>query len=126
MTKILVVEDEESLATALKEKVVKEGMEGDVARNGELGLELALRKHPDLILLDIIMPVMDGITMLKKLRDDEWGRSVPVIILTSFAQHRGETNIPVSAGFELEAEGYIDKPVSPESLLKQVGAMLKK
>jgi DNA-binding response OmpR family regulator len=46
-------------------------------------------------------------------------------MLTSFAQHRGKTNIPVDAGLELEAEGYIEKPISPEALLKQVKSMLK-
>lgn len=106
MSKILVVEDEESLATALKEKVVKEGMEGEIAKNGKQGLELALRGHPDLILLDIIMPVMDGITMLKKLRGDEWGRTVPVIILTNLsdAEKVAETIDQNVSGYLVKAD----------------------
>ncbi len=53
------------------------------ARNGEQGLHLALEKHPDLVILDLLMPEMDGLTMIKKLREDEWGKNVPVIILTN-------------------------------------------
>ncbi len=53
------------------------------AKDGEEGLAIALREHPDLILLDLMMPKMDGMTMLKKVRADEWGRGVPVIILTN-------------------------------------------
>ena len=52
-------------------------------KNGEVGLERALKERPDLILLDIIMPVMDGMTMLAKLRTDKWGKDVPVIMLTN-------------------------------------------
>ena len=83
---ILVVEDEASLLMALVEKFSHEGFSVLEAKNGEEGLESALKNHPDMILLDIIMPRMDGITMLKKLRQtNEWGKHVPVIILTNLS-----------------------------------------
>ncbi len=85
MKKILIVEDEESVINILSDKFSQEGFEILKARNGEEGLELALEKHPDLILLDIIMPKMDGITMLNKLREDEWGKEVPVVVLTNLS-----------------------------------------
>lgn len=89
--KILIVEDELSLRNALSDKLLREGFEIVEAKNGEEGLEVALREHPDLILIDIIMPVMDGMTMLKKLRDeDEWGKTVPVIILTNLTSDNEE------------------------------------
>ncbi|MFH0874281.1 MAG: response regulator [Candidatus Komeilibacteria bacterium] len=81
--KILITEDETLLRNALGEKLRLEGFEVLAAENGQKGLELALAEHPDLILLDIIMPVMDGLTMLKQLRQDAWGKTAPVILLTN-------------------------------------------
>jgi len=80
---ILVVEDEPAQASVLKERFAKEGFSVLGAKNGEEGLEYALANHPDVILLDVILPVMDGLTMLRKLRADEWGRDAKVIVLTA-------------------------------------------
>lgn len=80
---ILIVEDEKSLIDTLNKKFHLEGFKVLLAMDGEQGLERALSEHPDLILLDIIMPKMDGMTMLKELRKDQWGKDVPVIILTN-------------------------------------------
>lgn len=85
MKKILIIEDETSLNNVLSDKITSEGFEVLHANNGEDGLRTAFSNHPDLILLDIIMPKMDGITMLTKLREDEWGKTVPVIILTNLS-----------------------------------------
>ena len=83
--KILIIEDEAMTLSALKEKFMDEGFYVAVAKNGEEGLEEAFLEKPDLILLDIIMPKMDGITMLKKLQNDERGKKIPVIILTNLS-----------------------------------------
>ena len=83
--KILIVEDEQDLRQTLVDKLTREGFDVLEAKNGEEGLKAALKEHPDLILLDIIMPVMDGMTMMKKIREDEWGRGVPVIMLTNLS-----------------------------------------
>lgn len=80
--KILVVEDEQLTRQALVDELKSEGFQTLEADNGEAGLETALKEHPDLILLDIVMPKMDGITMMTKLREDVWGRDVPIIMLT--------------------------------------------
>lgn len=90
MKKILIVEDEIALLEALTEKL-KQDFEVLQAKNGQEGLQQALNLHPDLILLDIIMPVMDGMTMLTKLRSDEWGKSVPVIVLTNLSDEQKVT-----------------------------------
>ena len=82
---ILVVEDEISLLNALRDKLTREHFAVLEAKNGEEGLEVALREHPDLILLDIVMPKMDGMTVLRKLREDLWGKSAKVIILTNLS-----------------------------------------
>lgn len=81
--KILIVEDEVSLRNILRDKLSSEGFAILEAKNGKEGLELAFSEHPDLILLDIVMPIMDGITMLKRLRTDVWGKNAKVITLTN-------------------------------------------
>jgi DNA-binding response OmpR family regulator len=82
--KLLIVEDEPSARKVMAEKFTREGFDVEMAVNGEEGLAFAIKHHPDLVLLDIIMPKMDGITMLQKLREDsDWGKQVPVIILTN-------------------------------------------
>jgi len=82
---ILIVEDEAPLRQALADKLGREGFKVLEAVNGQEGLERALKEHPDLILLDIAMPIMDGTTMLKNLRKDKWGKRVSVIILTNYS-----------------------------------------
>lgn len=82
---ILIVEDETPLRSALQEKFTREGFSVLEARDGEEGLNAALEKHPDIILLDIIMPKMDGLTVLKKLQEDSSGKDIPVILLTNLS-----------------------------------------
>ena len=83
--RILIAEDEESMRSALADKIRYAGFaEPLTAKNGEEGLLLALREHPDLLLVDILMPKMDGITMIKKIRKDSWGKTAKIIILTNF------------------------------------------
>ena len=123
--KILVVDDDPIFVEATK-TVLETQYQVVTAKDGDEGLIKAQQEKPSLILLDIIMPTKDGFHVCKQLKQDAALAEIPVIILTSFARHRGETKIPVSAGLELEAEGYIDKPVSPDELLKQVGALLRK
>ncbi len=80
--KILVIDDDDNLRLALSDKLAMEGFSVLEAENGKKGLEKALETHPDLVVLDIMMPVMNGIDMLKELRKDEWGKKVKVIMLT--------------------------------------------
>ena len=84
-TILLIVEDDIALMKALCGKFNREGFDVLEAKNGKEGLEIAIKNNPALILLDIVMPVMDGITMLKKLREDKKGKDIPVIILTNLA-----------------------------------------
>lgn len=88
--KVLLVEDEEQIITILKEKIAQAGAEVIVARNGEEGLKKAFDNRPDLILLDILMPGMDGIEMLKRLRDDKWGKKARVVVLTNLSHDSRE------------------------------------
>lgn len=81
--KVLIVEDERSIVTALAAGFDRQEVEVLTALDGEEGLKVALKERPHLILLDLVMPIMDGITMLHKLREDDWGKDVKVIILTN-------------------------------------------
>jgi DNA-binding response OmpR family regulator len=81
--KILLVEDDASLSEMYQSKLSIEGFDVVIARNGGEGLQVALSTKPDLILLDIMLPGLDGMTVMKRLRDDPWGKSVPIIILTN-------------------------------------------
>lgn len=84
---ILLIEDESSLRNAIADILEFEGFSVTHAKNGGEGLDLAFKEHPDLILLDLLMPVMDGFTMLEKLRADEkWGKNAPVILLTNVTE----------------------------------------
>lgn len=88
---ILVVEDEKSLRDAIVDILhFREFIHIDEAKNGKEGLKSALLNHPDIILLDLIMPDMDGATALKKIREDSWGKNVPVIILTNLSSRTEE------------------------------------
>ncbi len=83
--KILIIEDEMSIRKALNEKFVLEGFDVVEAANGEIGLEVASKEKPDLILLDIIMPYMDGVTFFKIFKKTEEGKDLPIIILSNLS-----------------------------------------
>lgn len=85
---ILIVEDEEASLKVLSTKFNHEGFNVLEARDGEEGLIIAIKEKPDIILLDIIMPKMDGMTFLKELRKDSWGKNIPVIILTNLSDDK--------------------------------------
>lgn len=83
--KILIVEDDKSVRVVLGNELKRLGYAIFEAENGEAAVALALIEHPDLILLDVVLPKMHGIEMLRKLQEDMWGKTVPVVLLTNFA-----------------------------------------
>jgi two-component system alkaline phosphatase synthesis response regulator PhoP len=124
--KILLVDDDVDFVESTKTILESKPYEVIVASNGDEGLRKAKEEKPDLILLDVIMPVKDGFTAAEQLKKDPQLRKIPTLMLTAFAEKSIETSIPVSRGFTLETEDYIDKPVSPEELLARVEKHLKK
>lgn len=96
-TILLVVEDEAAIRTALAEELEDAGYRVLTAENGDQGLKLALTEKPQLILLDILMPVMNGITMMGKLREgSEWGKKVPIILLTNLSPNEDKIITAIS------------------------------
>ena len=124
--KILLVDDDIDFVESTKIVLESKPYEVIVALEGDEALRKARQEKPDLILLDIIMPVKDGFTAAEQLKEDPQLSKIPTLMLTSFSARRGETAIPVSRGFALDVEDYIEKPVSPEELLAIVEKYLKK
>ncbi len=120
-TKILIVDDEKDIIEFLQYNFDKEGYQVYTARNGEKGRELAIKVKPDLIILDIMMPGMDGVELCKELRETPEFEDTLIIFLTA----RGEDYSQI-AGFEVGADDYITKPVRPRVLLARVKALLKR
>jgi DNA-binding response OmpR family regulator len=119
--KILIVEDEESLLNVLVDKFTAEKFVVFSAKNGFEGLDIALKEKPDIILLDIVMPKMDGLTMLRELREDESGKNIKVIILTNLS---GEDSM--AEAMDNGSFGYLIKSDwKIEDLVKKVEEKLK-
>lgn len=119
--KVLIIEDEEPLAKALASGLAGNEFEVLTAPDGEAGLKMALAEKPSLILLDLFMPKMDGITMLKKLREDEWGNKVKVVILTNL-----EDRDKLAAAVENKVYDYLIKSNwNISDVLKKVRIELK-
>ncbi|OGE73717.1 MAG: hypothetical protein A3C49_00700 [Candidatus Doudnabacteria bacterium RIFCSPHIGHO2_02_FULL_42_25] len=103
-TKILIVEDEEILLTALAEELKQEGFDAVGAKDGEEGVAKAASEMPDLILLDLVMPKLDGIGALKQLKENDQTKNIPVVILTNLSDYD-----KVSDALSLGAMDYLVK-----------------
>ena len=121
MKKLLIVDDDSTLRAMYEGRFFGEAFTTITAGNGEEGLEVALKEHPDLILLDVDMPKMDGVTMMKRLRMDIWGKTVPIILLTNL-----DTNDTILQSIvESEPSYYLLKDqVDPEDVFEKVQEVL--
>lgn len=120
---ILIVEDEKSLREALVDILKLKNFVTLEAKNGREGLELALAKHPDAILLDLIMPEMDGMTALKKLREDVWGDRAVVIILTNLSAING--NLAADVAVNRPTHYLIKSDWKLHDIVKKIEELLK-
>lgn len=121
--KILIVDDEEAIQKAISDILSNQGFAAQVAKDGEEGLTIALKERPDLILLDILMPKMDGMIMLQRLRANDWGKNVPVIILTNVAP---SSNSVIDSVLQNEPAYYLVKSdVKLEGIVEKVKEVLK-
>ena len=119
MTRVLIVEDNSDLAFGLRNNLEIEGYGVDVAADGVEGLALARARRPDLVVLDLMLPGLDGYRVLKQMRDE--GLIMPVLILTA----RGEEADKVR-GFRLGADDYVTKPFGVLELLARIEALLRR
>jgi len=116
---ILVVEDEVSIATLLKYNLEKAGFEVLIAHDGKEGLDLAIEKSPDLMLLDLMLPTMDGMEVCKEIRSRK--KIIPIIMLTA-----KDDEFDKVLGLELGADDYMTKPFSPREVIARVKAVLRR
>ncbi|MEK9199093.1 response regulator transcription factor [Ureibacillus sp. 179-F W5.1 NHS] len=116
---ILVVEDEVSIATLLKYNLERVGYEVLLAHDGKVGLDMAIEHSPDLILLDLMLPTMDGMEVCKELRSQK--RNIPIIMLTA-----RDDEFDKVLGLELGADDYMTKPFSPREVVARVKAVLRR
>jgi two-component system alkaline phosphatase synthesis response regulator PhoP len=118
--KILIVEDEPDIREAMAEAIAEAGYQVLTAENGQIGFDKAVTEQPDLILLDIVMPVLDGLSTMKKLRQDPRGRNLKIIMLTSMDDVHN-----VGAAHEYSITDYLIKPHSSlDDIVKKVKQVL--
>jgi len=115
MKRILVVEDNETNLYLIKFMLEKNGYEVIEAKDGAVGVELAVKEKPDLILMDILLPGIDGLEATKRIRASEADSEIPIIALTSYAM-AGDREKALAAG----CTGYIEKPINPETFMAEI------
>jgi DNA-binding response OmpR family regulator len=116
---VLVAEDDEDILTLIAYRLERSGYEVAKARDGEEAVRLAQERRPDLAVLDVMMPKLDGYGVTRQIRDGDSTRDIPVIILTARVQEAD-----VARGLEAGADDYLKKPFSPQELRARVQAIL--
>ncbi len=119
--RVLVIEDEKNIAELVRYNLEREGFQVVVAQNGEEGLRLVEQHHPDLVLLDLLLPRLDGLEVCRRLRQNDATRLLPIIILTAKASEADKVS-----GLELGADDYVTKPFSPRELIARIRVALRR
>ncbi len=120
-SRILIIEDERPLVKVLAYNLQREGYEVSVAHDGQEGLRKALTNPPDLILLDLMLPTLDGLEVCRELRANSHTRHVPILMLTAKAEETDQI-----VGFSLGADDYVTKPFSVKVLLQRIKALQRR
>jgi two-component system, OmpR family, alkaline phosphatase synthesis response regulator PhoP len=118
---VLVIDDEEDLIELVRYNLAKDGFEVATARDGESGLSLAMQKKPDVIVIDLMLPGIDGLEVCRMLRKDDKTAQIPIIMLTAKASESDRI-----VGLELGADDYVTKPFSPQEFTARVKALLRR
>ena len=121
MEHILIVEDEIDIANLVAFNLERSGFQVTIASDGREGLEKVLQKQPSLVILDLMLPGMDGYQVLKEMQRDSRSHAIPVLMLTA----KGQIDDRIK-GLELGADDYITKPFSPKELILRVKAIIKR
>ena len=126
--KILVVDDDPDILDAVTMILESQGYEVVTAHDGIEGLATLKAEHPDLMILDMMMPKMDGFAVCKELQDPRWSKykDTPILILTSVREEASRRRYELETGLELNVDDYLEKPMSPDVLLERVSTLIKK
>lgn len=119
--KILVIEDERDIAELIAHNLEREGFQVETAMSGEEGLSKAKIEPPGLVVLDIMLPEMNGLDVCRSLRSDGTTRGIPIIMLTA-----RDEDIDVVTGLEVGADDYLTKPFSPRVLIARIRSVLRR
>ena len=118
--RILIVDDDQGILQILKKNLEPQGYEILTASDGQEGLKSARQKNPNLIILDLMLPLLDGYKICRMLKFDRKFKDIPIIMLTSCSQKEDE-----KLGYEVGADLYITKPFKTEDVMEKIKAMLK-
>ena len=124
--RILVVDDEPDVVDMLRMMLENASYEVVSAYDGKEGIEKAKKEKPDAIVLDLMMPGMNGFEACKEMKNDPELKAIPVIVLTAISRHFSDTKYARSLGLDLVSDDYIDKPVDPNVLLSRIANLLGK
>ena len=126
--KILVVDDDPDILDATTMILESQDYQVVTARDGIEGLAVLKAENPDLMILDLMMPKMDGFGVCKELQDPRWSkyRGTPILILTSVREDASRRRYELETGLELDVDDYIEKPMAPDLLINRVKTLIKK
>jgi len=126
--KILVVDDDTDVLEALTMILERRGYQVVTAQDGIEGLAYLRAEKPDLMILDLMMPKMDGFGVLKELREPRWSefKNVPILVQTAVREEASRRRYELETGVELGVEDYIEIPVSPDILLQRIEKLIKR
>ena len=126
--KILVVDDDPDILDALTMILESQGHQVTTARNGTDALDNLRAEKPDLMILDLLMPKMDGFAVCKELQDARWSkyRSMPILILTSVREEASRRRYELETSLELNVDDYVEKPIAPDILLERVKRLIER
>ncbi len=122
--RILVVDDEPDFAAIVQKNLEKAGFAIEVAYNGVEGFEKVKANPPDAIVLDVMMPEMNGYELCAKLKKDDQYKDIPIVMLTAVADHVSSTRYSHYDGLSMEAEDYLPKPASAEDITQSIKSLL--
>lgn len=126
--KILVVDDDPDILDALTMILESQGHQVTTARSGTEALDNLRAEKPDLMILDLLMPKMDGFGVCKELQDARWSkyRGMPILILTSVREEASRRRYELETGLELNVDDYVEKPIAPDILLERVKRLIER
>ena len=126
--KILLVDDDPDILDAITMILESQGYEVVTARDGIEALANLKAEKPNLMILDLLMPKMDGFAVCKELQDPRWSKykNMPILMLTSVREEASRRRYELETGLELDVDDYVEKPISPDTLVERVGRLIKK
>lgn len=124
--RILVVDDDPDIVQAIQ--IVLEAQDYSVitATNGEEGLQRVKKDKPDVLVLDLLMPLKDGFAVVRELKEDRRYAKLPILILTSVREDASRRRYELETGTELDVDDYVEKPIAPVELISRVGNLVRK